>query len=80
MKNRQTMDILRKLRAQGAPNRDDAIGTVSLDMTIPPKRKLELEGEAEMDEAEGEDEDITEVPPVMPAPTGPNLRPKKKRQ
>lgn len=83
VKNRQTMEILRKLRAQGAPRRDDEIGTVSLDMTLPRPKKLEAElegeGEAEMDEAENE-EDMEEVPPVMPVPTGPNLRPKKKRQ
>lgn len=81
VKNRQTMEILRKLRAQGAPRRDDEIGTVSLDMTLPRPKKLEaeLEGEAEMDEAENE-EDMEEVPPVMPVPAGPNLRPKKKRQ
>jgi hypothetical protein len=82
VKNRQTMDILRKLRSQGAPEKGGEIGTVSLDMTIPAKNKLELEGEAEMDEADDEDEgdDMTEVPPVMPVPSGPNLRPKKKRQ
>lgn len=88
VKNRQTMDILKKLRQQGAPRRDDEIGTVSLDMTLPRPKKLEaeLEGEseAEMDEAEGgeegNEEDLEEVPPVMPVPAGPNLRPKKKRQ
>lgn len=77
-KNRQTMEILRKLRAQGAPRRDDEIGTVSLDMTFPRPKKLEaeMEGEAEMDEAEGEEEDI--AAPPMPI-AGPNLK-RKKRQ
>lgn len=84
MKNRQTMEILKKLRAQGAPRRDDEIGTVSLDMTFPRPKKLEaeMEGEAEMDEAEGEEEEDTkETPAVPPVPIlGPNLKPKKKRQ
>lgn len=75
MKNRQTMDILRKLRAQGAPSRDDEIGTVSLDMTLPPKKQLlaQKQEEAEMDEAE---EGMVPPTPV----SGTNLKPKKKRQ
>lgn len=69
VRNKQTIQILKKLREQGAPEREGEIGTVSLDMTMPKPKKLEaeLEGEAETDEAEGlEEEEAGQSAPLMP--------------
>lgn len=65
LRNKQTLDILRRLKEQGPPGSGNSqIGTVSLDMTLPPTNTPEEEG---TDELNGEQQlDETGMPTLSP--------------
>lgn len=74
-KNKQTLEILRRLRRSGAPRKEDQIGEVSLDMTLPPEQLAEAEEQQPpTQEGEEEFEEATQPTPV----SAPNARKRKK--
>lgn len=62
VRNKQTMDILRKLRQKGMPQ-PGGIGTVSLDMTLPDDT-----GEEQPDQNTEEAEPVEPAPPPVEFP------------
>ncbi len=67
-KNKQTLEILRRLRQQGAP-RAPEIGTISLDMVSPAPDEVVDEQEA-LEESQGTVQVGTPKKKRKPAPTG----------
>lgn len=70
-KNKQTLDILRKLRQKGAPQTEPI--SVPLDMTLASAEEVPLEEEAAPEE---DFEGISEPISI----TGPNLKPRRKKR